>query len=130
MTPARCLILTSMLSLANAEAVVQTKRSGGPSVLTMEVTAYCVEGETASGKQTRRGIVAADPAVLPLGSVIRVRGLRRPHNRNYRVEDTGRKVKGRLIDIFMDDCRAATKFGRQQARVWLVARGSGSGSRP
>jgi 3D (Asp-Asp-Asp) domain-containing protein len=92
-------------------------------MLRVEVTAYCVEGETASGEQTRPGIVAADPSVLPLGSVIRVQGLRGRHNRVYHVEDTGRKVKGRIIDIFMEDCRAAKKFGRQRARVRVIERG-------
>src|SRR5262245_50412719 len=30
-----------------------------------EATAYTIEGTTASGKQTRHGIVAADPRILP-----------------------------------------------------------------
>jgi 3D (Asp-Asp-Asp) domain-containing protein len=66
--------------------------------------------------------VAADPSVIPLGSLISVRGLRGRHNRNYRVEDTGRKVKGRVIDIFMEDCRVARRFGRQRARVRILER--------
>jgi hypothetical protein len=41
-----------------------------------EATAYTIEGETASGAQTRKGIVAADPKVLPIGSRIRVPGRR------------------------------------------------------
>jgi 3D (Asp-Asp-Asp) domain-containing protein len=45
----------------------------------MSVTAYCVSGTTKSGQQTRPGIVAADPRVLPLGSVIRVEGVSEPH---------------------------------------------------
>jgi 3D (Asp-Asp-Asp) domain-containing protein len=85
--------------------------------MTVSATAYCIEGTTKSGMQTRVGIVAADPAVLPIGTVISVDGLTGRHNRTYTVADTGRAVKGREIDIFMDDCAAAKRFGRQRARV-------------
>jgi 3D (Asp-Asp-Asp) domain-containing protein len=94
-------------------------------VLQVEATAYCVEGETASGAQTRRGIVATDPRVIPLGSRIRVDGLGRRHSRTYDVEDTGREVKGREIDIFMADCGAAKEFGRKPARVRVIEVGDG-----
>jgi hypothetical protein len=36
-----------------------------------------------------------------------VDGLGRRHSRTYDIEDTGRLVEGREIDIFMADCRAA-----------------------
>ena len=94
-------------------------------VFPAEATAYCDQGETASGVLTRRGIVAADPDVIPLGSRIRVDGLGRRHSRTYDVEDTGRLVKGREIDIFMADCRAAKEFGRQPARVRVLRVGDG-----
>ena len=94
----------------------------------MEITAYCTKGETASGEQTRRGIVAADPKVLPLGSRVRVDGLGRPHDRVYDVEDTGREVKGRELDIFMHDCQAAKRFGRRTARVQVLRVGDGPAS--
>ena len=45
-----------------------------PQLLEFEATAYSVTGTTAAGMQTRPGIVAADPAVLPLASRIRVDG--------------------------------------------------------
>jgi 3D (Asp-Asp-Asp) domain-containing protein len=92
-------------------------------VLEMEVTAYCSQGQTASGVQTRRGVVAADPRVLPLGSRVRVDGLGRPHDRVYDVEDTGREIKGRELDVFMPDCQAAKVFGRQMALVRILRRG-------
>jgi 3D (Asp-Asp-Asp) domain-containing protein len=94
-------------------------------VLLVEATAYCIEGETASGVQTRRGVVAADPDVIPLGSRIRVDGLGRRLSRDYDVEDTGRLIKGREIDIFMADCEAAKEFGRQPARVRILRLGDG-----
>lgn len=92
-------------------------------VIDVEVTAYCTEGTTASGTQTRRGIVAADPSVLPLGSVVRLEGVSRPYNRMYVVRDTGRAIKGAIIDIFMHDCAAAERFGRQNGRVRVLRSG-------
>lgn len=89
------------------------------------MTAYCDVGETASGAHTRRGIVAADPNVLPLGSRIRVQGLGKAFDGTYDVEDTGREVKGRELDIFMRDCRQAKVFGRKPARVKILRVGTG-----
>ncbi len=88
--------------------------------LEVSVTAYCIKGETASGVRTRRGIVAADPDVLPLGTVIRLSGLER-HNGRYVVRDTGREIKGNDVDVFMPDCDAAKEFGRQHGRARIVS---------
>lgn len=86
----------------------------------MSATAYCAKGITDSGARTREGIVAADPRVIPLGSTIRVRGLRGARDGPYAVLDTGRKVKHRRIDIFMPSCRAAKRFGRQYVMVSIT----------
>ena len=83
-------------------------------------TAYSVAGETASGKQTRAGrTVAADPDVLPLGTHIEVRGAG-AYSGTYIVQDVGRKIAGRKIDIFIDAPVAAKKFGRKQVRVRVL----------
>lgn len=111
-----------MCALMLFGSAVEAQRSSvrRNTVLRVEATAYCLDGETASGAQTRKGIVAADPDVLPLGSRIRVDGLGRRHSRTYDVEDTGRLVKGREIDIFMASCDAAKEFGRRPARVRVL----------
>ncbi len=67
------------------------------------------------------GVVAADPRVLPLGSVIhldvpRYRGI-------YEVMDTGRLVRGRTVDIYIPNYEAARKFGRRQAKVRVLRYG-------
>ncbi|MBS1820153.1 MAG: 3D domain-containing protein [Acidobacteria bacterium] len=80
-------------------------------------TAYCQTGLTATGARVRHGIVAADPAVLSLGSVIRVRGLEPRYNRDYHVLDTGKRVRGRQIDVYVADCDEAIRFGRRTALV-------------
>ena len=113
-------IKLSLLALFAVSALAASAPPRRNAVLKMEVTAYCTDGETASGEQTRRGIVAADPVVLPLCSRVRVNGLGRPHDRDYDVEDTGREVKGRELDIFIQDCGAAKRFGRRSARVRVL----------
>jgi 3D (Asp-Asp-Asp) domain-containing protein len=88
--------------------------------MTFNATAYSVEGQTASGKETREGTtVAADPAVLPLGTRVQVRGAG-PYSGVYTVQDTGRKVAGRSIDFFIADNAEAKKFGNQTVKVRIV----------
>ena len=85
-------------------------------------TAYCNHGITDSGARTRRGSVAADPRLIPLGSTIRVEGLQGAPDGIYTVLDTGRTIKGREIDVFMPRCGAAKAFGRQHVRVKILER--------
>jgi 3D (Asp-Asp-Asp) domain-containing protein len=68
---------------------------------TFSATAYRQGSITASGTRVGDGIVAADPAVLPLGTTIRVSGFEHRYNRVHRVLDTGRSVRGREIDVYM-----------------------------
>lgn len=85
-------------------------------------SAYAVEGETASGKQTREGrTVAADPDILPLGTKILVDGAG-PFSGVYMVHDSGPKIKGREIDIFMDSAAEAKQFGKKEVRVRVLAK--------
>ena len=118
-----CVVLLGLVSAVQAAAAAAPPRKNA--VFNVEVTAYCDVGETASGAFTRRGIVAADPRVLPLGSQVRVQGLGRAYHGTYDVEDTGREVKGRELDIFMRDCGQAKEFGRKPARVRVLKVGTG-----
>jgi 3D (Asp-Asp-Asp) domain-containing protein len=89
-----------------------------------EATAYSIEGETASGAQTRKGIVAADPKVLPIGSRIRVQGAGQ-YDGEYTVKDTGREIKGREIDVYIANDAEAKRFGRKNVTVEVLERGNG-----
>lgn len=108
--------------------------------LTMEVTAYCpcgrccgwrrnwwgrpvissgphhgrpkIVGQTASGTRARRGTVAADTMILPLGTVVWVPGY------GYgRVEDRGADILGSRLDIFFPRHGQAEHWGRRTLRV-------------
>lgn len=92
-----------------------------PSTMRMKATAYCQHGTTKSGTRARTGIVAADPAVLPVGTVLQL--LDSAYSGVYTVMDTGSAVKGRHIDIFIPDCAAAEEFGERSVRVRVIRHG-------
>ena len=96
--------------------------SGRRDMQTFSATAYSIEGQTKSGVQTRRGIVAADPRVLPLGSRIRVHEAGE-YDGEYVVHDTGPAITGREIDIYMPSDAAAKRFGRRTVKVEVLSRG-------
>ena len=101
-------------------AVLSLQAAPKRSWQTFQATAYSMEGETASGKQTREGrTVAADPNVLPLGTRIEVKGTG-SYDGTYVVHDSGRKIKGREIDIFIDAPAEAKRFGKKPVRVRVV----------
>ena len=85
-------------------------------------TAYCLKGRTAMGGSVRRGIVAADPRVLPLGSQIEIDS--GSYSGTYTVADTGGSVKGRKLDIWVPSCSEANRFGRRTVMVNRVGKKS------
>jgi len=91
--------------------------------LRFTATAYCKGTTTASGVRVRSGIAAADPDLLPVGSVIRVEQLPEKYNGIYTIMDTGPKVQGRKIDIYMWSCHEALDFGRRRTQVRVLRLG-------
>lgn len=82
-------------------------------------TAYSLRGRTASGRMVSRGLIAADPRVLPLGSRVR---LEHPgYTGEYLVADTGGMIKGRRIDIWMPASREAMRFGRRTVKLTVLS---------
>src|SRR5690349_20397557 len=71
-----------------------------PTIRYFIATAYSVEGTGASGKWSHPGAVAADRKVLPLNSRIRIYGAGQ-YSGEYTVEDSGAKVGGHHIDVYM-----------------------------
>jgi 3D (Asp-Asp-Asp) domain-containing protein len=91
--------------------------------LAFRATAYCKGLTTASGVAVRAGIAAADPAMLPVGSVIDVAAQNPKYSGIYTIMDTGPAVKGRLIDIYMWSCYEALDFGRMPIDVTVLRLG-------
>jgi 3D (Asp-Asp-Asp) domain-containing protein len=91
--------------------------------LRFTATGYCKGTTTASGVNVRTGIAAADPDLLPVGSVIQVDRLGDKYNGIYTIMDTGPKVQGRHIDIYMWSCHEALELGRRSMQVSVLRLG-------
>ena len=84
------------------------------------VTSYCpceiccgqwADGLTTTGIPAVPGIVAVDPDVIPLGSVVVIGGQR------YLAADTG--VTGLHVDVCAAEHQDAEDFGVQTLAVWI-----------
>jgi 3D (Asp-Asp-Asp) domain-containing protein len=84
-------------------------------------TAYSLRGRTASGKPVAKGMIAADPRVLPMGSRIRLEA--GPYSGEYLVADTGGAVRGKRIDIWTSSTREARRFGRRSVKLSVLSYG-------
>ena len=87
-------------------------------------TAYSLHGRTASGQMVSKGIIAADPRYLPLGSRVRLQA--GAYSGEYVVADTGSMVRGRRIDIWTPTSREAMHFGRRLVKLTVLSLGGRS----
>lgn len=117
-------ILDSRYAARQAELREATAPPAPGAKLRFTATAYCRGTTTASGVNVRNGIAAADPDLLPVGSVIQVDRLGERYNGIYTVMDTGPAVQGRHIDIYMWNCNEARyEFGRRSAGITVLRLG-------
>lgn len=86
-----------------------------------KATAYSLRGRTASGIETGPGVVAADPRVLPLGSLIEIKA--GSYSGVYTVHDTGSAVKGNMVDVWMPSSKEARRFGRRSIKLHVLRYG-------
>jgi 3D (Asp-Asp-Asp) domain-containing protein len=123
--------LMSALSLLTAASATQAPapRHHRPTIRYFIATAYSVEGTGSSGKWSHPGTVAADRSILPLNSRIRIYGAGR-YSGEYTVEDTGGKVDGHHIDVYMPSQTEAKKFGRQRVKVLVLTFGDDEAKPP
>lgn len=113
------------------EAVFQISRAGFQTsrstfqrsgVMEMESTAYTPDAgrgsratfRTATGRRAEFGVVAVDPDVIPLGTILYVEG--------YGLAiaaDTGGAIRGRKIDVCVPTREEALNWGRRNVRVHI-----------
>ena len=86
-------------------------------------TAYCRGQTTSSGVDVQAGIAAADVSLLPEGSVIAVAGVPDQYRGVYTVMDTGPKILGRHVDLYMWNCDEAVDFGRRDILLTVLRLG-------
>jgi 3D (Asp-Asp-Asp) domain-containing protein len=76
---------------------------------TFNVSAYTHTGNrTATGIYPYSGVVAVDPRVIPLGSVVWIAGYG-----EHLAADTGSGIRGFMLDRFVPSYREAIQFGRR-----------------
>jgi 3D (Asp-Asp-Asp) domain-containing protein len=124
---------------------VKSRKDNYKKIIQVEATAYCPgtpgsgcptnsqghaqctgpynDGYTKSGSQAKAGdgsienphIIAADPAVLPLGSLVYLDGY------GYAmVEDIGGSIRGKRIDLLFNYHEEALEFGRRDLKVYAL----------
>jgi len=70
---------------------------------------------TRSGREVEHGIVAVDPAFIPLGTKLYVEGY------GFAIAaDTGGAIRGYKIDLFMEYMGDALRFGRRNITVFIL----------
>jgi cystine transport system substrate-binding protein len=82
----------------------------GAHTLTVVATAYSLPGSTATGIPTGYGVVAVDPAVIPLGTRLTI-----PGYGDAVAADTG--VHGLAIDVWVPTLAAAYAWGRRVVTI-------------
>ncbi len=112
--------VNEVILIANA-GVAQT-RGSFTRTKTMEVvsTAYSplepgLDWNTRSGMRARRGIIAVDPKVIPLGTRVYVEGY------GFAIAaDTGGAIKGNKIDVCIIDLDEMRRWGRRTVKIHIL----------
>jgi len=91
--------------------------------LAFSATAYCKGLQTKSGVAAQTGVAAADPELLPVGSVVEIDSLPSKYNGIYTVLDTGPAIQGREVDLYMWSCNEALRFGRRPTQINVLRLG-------
>lgn len=78
-------------------------------------------GITYSGTQARKGVVAVDKRVIPLGTKLYVESTDGNHNYGFAsAEDTGSAIRGNRIDLFFENRDEALQYGVREVRVYVM----------
>lgn len=96
--------------------VVKTASVESSNYKSFVATAYSLRGKMANGQNVHLGAIAADPRVLPLGTVVHIEGMGQ-----FVVKDTGGAIKGNRIDIWMPNYSSAMKFGKRKVKLRVIS---------
>lgn len=98
----------------------------GRESMVFEATAYYpgprnygggVGARTATGMLAQRGVVAVDPAVIPLGTLLYIDGY------GYALAaDTGGAIRGKRVDLCYNTYEEAIQFGRHPVKVYILGK--------
>ena len=82
--------------------------------LKVDAVAYSLPGSTALGVPVRRGVVAVDPQLIPLGTKLQV-----PGYGPSLAADVGYAIKGKIIDLWFPSTAKARAWGRRTVTITI-----------
>jgi 3D (Asp-Asp-Asp) domain-containing protein len=102
-------------ALANIKAGKVTNTLKYESAFRVKTYAYSGGGTTASGQKAQEGLVAVDPNLIELGTWLYVEdyGL-------CQAADTGGSIKGKMIDLYMEDTSDCYEWGVRHKQVYVL----------
>ena len=86
--------------------------------LEFSATAYCLTGVTWSGLEVSEKLIAVDPKVIPIGSVVEIEGIGR-----VIAADTGGLIKKQKIDIYIPDYDDCIQWGVRPVKLKIIHEG-------
>jgi 3D (Asp-Asp-Asp) domain-containing protein len=111
--PALAAVLFGTLLGAGGSALAQPQEPQAYR-LKVDAVAYHLPGKTAFGVPVRKGVVAVDPSVIPLGTKLHV-----PGYGAALAADVGYAIKGRIIDLWFPSTAQARAWGRQTVTITI-----------
>lgn len=108
-----------LLLLGSAQVPAGAEEAEGR-VMYVTATAYSAldpgnSPYTATGTRVRHGVIAVDPAVIPLGTHVFI-----PDYGEAVAEDIGWGIHGAMIDVAFDTHEEALMFGRQELEIYIM----------
>lgn len=133
------IVATPIDKLIELGTVLNHKTSRGEivrykKVMNMRATAYTASfkdtgkrpgdpgfGITRSGIKARRGVIAVDPRVIPLGTKVYVEVAGKTPDYGFALAaDTGGAIKGDLIDLYFDTQEVVDAWGVKRVKVYIL----------
>ena len=107
------------LGIPEEHNTIQVSRGSGRAVY-VSATGYSAfdpgnGNRTATGTPLRRGVIAVDPSVIPLGTRVFI-----PGYGEAVAEDIGGGIHGQRIDVAFDTHAEALMFGRQDLEIFIM----------
>jgi len=109
--PALVAVLSAAMVMAAGSALGQPTAKA-PYKLKVDAVAYHLPGRTALGVPVRKGVVAVDPRLIPLGTRLYV-----PGYGPGLAADVGTAIKGRIIDLWFPSTAQARNWGRRTVTI-------------
>ena len=105
-------VVPSVAVAIAAGSALGQPRAGTAYKLKVDAVAYHLPGKTASGVPVRKGVVAVDPRLIPLGTRLHI-----PGYGPGLAADVGTAIKGRIIDLWFPSTAQARKWGRRTVTI-------------